>query len=47
MPFTAHLQELRFRLIRIIAAVGIGFVVCYTFKDWLFKVITKPLSNVL
>ncbi|HLA28465.1 MAG TPA: twin-arginine translocase subunit TatC [Syntrophales bacterium] len=47
MPFTAHLEELRFRLIRIIAAVGIGFVVSYTFKERLFKVITKPLSSVL
>ncbi len=47
MPFTAHLEELRFRVIRIVAAIGIGFVVCYSFKDWLFTVITRPLASVL
>jgi len=47
MPFTAHLEELRSRLIRILAAVGIGFLVSYAFKDWLFKVITRPLAGVL
>ena len=47
MPFTTHLEELRFRLIRIVAAVGIGFMVSYAFKDWLFKVITRPLASAL
>lgn len=47
MPFTAHLEELRSRLIRILAAIGIGFLVSYAFKDWLFKVITRPLAGVL
>jgi sec-independent protein translocase protein TatC len=47
MPFTAHLEELRSRLLRVIAVVGIGFVVSYAYKEWLFKVITKPLAGVL
>jgi sec-independent protein translocase protein TatC len=47
MPFTAHLEELRSRLIRIVVAVGIGFVVSYAFKDWLFTVITRPLASAL
>jgi sec-independent protein translocase protein TatC len=47
IPFTAHLVELRSRLIKIIAAIGIGLVVSYAYKDWLFKVITKPLSDAL
>jgi sec-independent protein translocase protein TatC len=47
VPFTAHLEELRSRLIRILAAVGIGFLVSYAFKEWLFKVITRPLAGVL
>ena len=47
MSFTSHLEELRTRLIRILAAVGIGFLACYGFKDWLFKIITKPLADVL
>ncbi|MEK6654840.1 MAG: twin-arginine translocase subunit TatC, partial [Thermodesulfobacteriota bacterium] len=47
MPLTSHLEELRTRLIRILIAVGIGFGVCYLFKDWSFRVITKPLVDAL
>jgi sec-independent protein translocase protein TatC len=43
MPFTSHLEELRSRLIRIFAAIGILFVVCYFFKEKLFEVLTIPL----
>jgi sec-independent protein translocase protein TatC len=47
MPFTSHLEELRTRLVRVLAAVGIGFVACYSVKEWLFRVLTKPLADVL
>jgi sec-independent protein translocase protein TatC len=47
MSFTSHLEELRTRFIRVLVAVGIGFVACYGFKDWLFKIITQPLADVL
>ena len=47
MPFTSHLDELRKRLIRILIAVGIGFVACWYFREWLFQVITAPLVRVL
>lgn len=47
MPFTDHLAEFRTRLIRILIVVGIGFGVCWYFKDWLFQIITKPLTEVL
>jgi len=47
MPFTSHLGELRTRLIRTLIAVGIGFGVCWYFKDWLFQIITRPLYQVL
>ncbi len=47
MPFTAHLEELRARIVRIAVAIGIGFLVSYGFKDWLFKVLTKPLADVM
>ena len=47
MPLTAHLGELRTRLIRTLIAVGIGFGVCWYFKDWLFQIITRPLYQVL
>jgi len=46
-PFTAHLEELKQRLIRCLIAVGIGFLGCYYFKDPLFRIITKPLADVL
>ncbi|HAR97806.1 MAG TPA: twin-arginine translocase subunit TatC [Syntrophus sp. (in: bacteria)] len=47
MPLTSHLDELRIRLVRILIAVGVGFGLCYVFKDWLFTVITRPLVAVL
>lgn len=47
MSLTDHLEELKTRLIRILIVVGIGFGVCYMFKEWSFKVITRPLVEVL
>lgn len=47
LPLTDHLEELRKRLVRVLVVVGLGFGVCYTFKDWSFKIITKPLVEVL
>ncbi len=47
MPLMAHLEELKTRLIRILVGIGLGFGVCYLFKDWSFKVITKPLIDAL
>ncbi|MBN1664110.1 MAG: twin-arginine translocase subunit TatC [Deltaproteobacteria bacterium] len=47
MPVTSHLEELRKRLIRMLVAVGLGFIACYILKDQLFRIITKPLFDVL
>jgi sec-independent protein translocase protein TatC len=47
MPLTSHLEELKTRLIRILVVVGIGFGVCYLFKDWSFRVITQPLVDAM
>jgi len=47
MPLTSHLQELRTRLVRCLTVVGIGFVGCYFFKDYLFAIITKPLADAM
>lgn len=47
LPLTAHLEELKKRLIRVLVVVGLGLIVCYTFRDWSFKIITKPLTDVL
>jgi len=47
MPLTSHLEELKTRLIRMLIVVGVGFGVCYAFKDWSFRVITKPLVDAM
>ena len=43
MPLTQHLEELRWRLVRALIAIGIGFVACYNFADFLFELLTRPL----
>jgi sec-independent protein translocase protein TatC len=39
----AHLRELRRRLIISIAAIVVGFAVCYTFSDDLYVLLARPL----
>lgn len=46
MPLTAHLEELRSRIIRSLIAVGLGFAVTYNFADALFAILTRPLMEV-
>jgi len=41
--FTEHLKELRKRLIISLAAVAVGFAVCYGFSEHLYSVLTRPL----
>lgn len=47
IPFTAHLEELRSRLITSFVAVGIGFVLSYGFKEKIFGILTRPLISVM
>ncbi|MFZ5569308.1 MAG: twin-arginine translocase subunit TatC [Thermodesulfobacteriota bacterium] len=47
LPFTAHLEELRTRLIRCLIAVGIGFTGAYLYKEKLFDILTRPLVAVM
>jgi sec-independent protein translocase protein TatC len=47
MSFIAHLEELRTRLIKIIVALCIGFVLCYYVSDELFKFAITPLKTYL
>jgi|SRR3989339_361164 len=47
LPLTSHLEELKARLIRVLIVVAVGFGVCYLFKDWSFKIITKPLVEAM
>ncbi len=44
MPLTAHLEELRKRLIYSFIALGIGFGISYGFKEKLFFFLSKPLE---
>jgi len=47
MPFTAHLEELRSRLIVCFIALGIGFIISYGFSDKIFLILMKPLIKIL
>jgi sec-independent protein translocase protein TatC len=47
LPLTSHLQELRKRLIFSFIAIGVGFVLCYTFADAIFNILAKPLLKVM
>lgn len=46
MPLTAHLEELRWRIIKTLAAVAVAFAVSYNFADWLFQFLSRPLLAV-
>lgn len=43
MPLTAHLEELRWRLIRALLAIGLAFAGCYYFAEPLFAFLTAPI----
>jgi len=45
MPLTAHLNELRKRLIVSLIAVAVGFSVSYFFRERLFHLLTRPLEK--
>jgi sec-independent protein translocase protein TatC len=47
LPFTAHLEELRKRLIICFIAIGVGFVISFGFKERLFKILVHPLVKVM
>ncbi len=44
MPFLAHLEELRQRLVRSAIAVGVCFIGTYIFKEELYAGLAKPLK---
>jgi sec-independent protein translocase protein TatC len=43
MPLTAHLEELRWRLIKALVAITVCSVVAYNFAEFLFALLTRPL----
>lgn len=46
MPLTAHLEELRWRLIKSLVAVGVGFGLSYLVVEKLMRWLTAPLFAV-
>ncbi len=46
MPLTAHLEELRWRIVKVLLAVGVGFIACYNYSEALFGFLTQPLLAV-
>ena len=47
IPFMAHLEELRHRLIKILLAIGLGFGCCYAFSGQILGWLNKPLPQKL
>ncbi|HON38315.1 MAG: twin-arginine translocase subunit TatC [Desulfomonilia bacterium] len=47
LPIHEHLEELRWRLIKCIIAVAVGFVATYAFKERIFEFLVWPLTKVL
>jgi len=45
MPLTAHLEELRWRIVRALLAVSAGFAVCYWRSEQLFAFLLLPLAR--
>ena len=43
MPLTAHLEELRWRLIKSLLAIAAGFIGCYNFAEPVLRILTRPL----
>lgn len=42
----SHFQELRRRLIRVVAAVIIGVIICFIFYKWIFLILQYPASGI-
>lgn len=45
LPFTVHLEELRWRLIYCAITIGVTFIALYAMSDALFGMIRKPLDT--
>src|ERR1700752_5187382 len=46
MPLTAHLEELRWRILKSLGAVGVAFAACYAFSEQVFVLLIRPLVGV-
>lgn len=46
MPFTAHLAELRTRLIKSVIAIGVAFIGCFAVADEIFSFLSAPIQRI-
>ena len=44
MPLTAHLEELRWRIVKALLAITAGFLFAYAFADTLFAILIRPIT---
>ena len=44
MPLTAHLEELRWRIVKTLLAITIGFLIAYLYADTLFAILIRPIT---
>jgi len=45
-PFTAHLDELRTRIIKAAVAVAVGAIIAFVFRGWVFDLIVAPYEAI-
>jgi len=45
ISFTAHLEELRKRLVITLSSVGLGFILCYGFSEQILTFLRHPLKS--
>lgn len=46
-PILEHLEELRWRLVKSAAALAVGSVVAFFFRDWLFELLETPYRRAI
>ena len=44
MPLTAHLEELRWRIVKALLAIMLGFLIAYLYADTLFAILIRPIT---
>ncbi len=45
MTVMEHLEELRWRILKVLIAIGIGSIIAFVFRDWLIKFLEGPLLD--
>ncbi len=45
MPFLDHLEELRWRILKALAALAVGAVICFAFSDSIVQLLTRPYEE--